>query len=138
MGNPCYICNDVIYLLRIENEEKSHYVYIKHLSRLMNFNRHYSHVDGSWCPYCEKHQGDEIMSDHIKKCFKLQFNDGALLKLPAEGQYMKFENHKNKLERPFIIYADTESTLVPTNDENKVQKHVINSCCCYFDCSKDE
>jgi hypothetical protein len=41
VGNPCYICNDVIYLLRIENEEKSHYVYIKHLSRLMNFN-HYS------------------------------------------------------------------------------------------------
>ena len=38
MGNIEYIKNDVIYLLRIEDEEESHYVYIKHISRLLNLN----------------------------------------------------------------------------------------------------
>ena len=42
---------------------------------------------------------------------------------------MKFKNYKNKLERPFIVYADTECTLVKTNDPNKIHEHVVNSCC---------
>ena len=110
VGNPDYIMNDNINLLRIEDEDKSHYIYIKHLSRLINLNAHKSH-HGCWCPYCEKPQPEENIKDHIGKCYKLQFNDGALLKLPEKDTYMKFENHKNKLVRPFIIYADTESTL---------------------------
>ena len=36
LGNCDYILNDVVYLLRMENEEKIHYVHIKHLSRFMN------------------------------------------------------------------------------------------------------
>jgi hypothetical protein len=72
------------------------------------------------------------MSDHIKQCYKLQFNDGSLLKLPDANTYMKFEKHKNKLTRPFIVYADCESTLLPTNHKNKINKHKINSCCCFL------
>ena len=48
---------------------------------------------------------------------------------------MKFKNYKNKLERPFIVYADTECTLVKNNDPNKIHKHVVNSCCFYFVCT---
>ena len=72
------------------------------------------------------------MSDHIKQFYKLQFNDGSLLKLPDKNSYMKFENHKNKLTRPFIVYADCESTLLPTDHKNKINKHKINSCCRFF------
>ena len=50
---------------------------------------------------------------------------------------MEFENHKNKLDRPFIIYADTESTLKETDDDKKVHEHIINSCCVYFVCTFD-
>ena len=50
---------------------------------------------------------------------------------------MKFENHKNKLERPFIIYADTEATLKKTDDDKKIHKHIINSCCFCFVCTFD-
>jgi len=50
---------------------------------------------------------------------------------------MKFENHKNKLTRPFIVYADCESTLIPNDHKNKINKHKINSCCCYFVCTFD-
>ncbi len=30
-GNPVYFSKDHVYLLRVENEETSHYIYIKHL-----------------------------------------------------------------------------------------------------------
>ena len=50
---------------------------------------------------------------------------------------MKFENHKNKLERPFIIYADTEATLKKTNDDKKIHEHIVNSCCFYLVCTFD-
>ena len=50
---------------------------------------------------------------------------------------MKFKNHKNKLERPFIVYADTECTLEKTTDKHKIHKHVVNSCCFYFVCTYD-
>ena len=38
VGNIDYIENEVIYLLRIEDKNQSHYVYIKHIERLLNFN----------------------------------------------------------------------------------------------------
>ena len=43
-------------------------------------------------------------------CYKF-CKEGSLLKLPEPGSTIKFTNHKNKLERPFIVYADTECTL---------------------------
>ena len=136
LGNPDYFTNHVMYLLRLDVEDKSHYIYIKHLERFFNLNRIVSHKDEHYCPYCEK-QCDDNMSDHIKKCYKLQFNDGALLKLPPPNSYMQFENHKNKLTRPFIVYADCESTLIPNDHKNKINKHKVNSCCCYFVCTFD-
>ena len=48
--------------------------------------------------------------------------EGALIKLPPIGEdeaipIMKFTSHKNKLERPYIVYADTEALSEPFNDE---------------------
>ena len=54
LGNPDYFTNDVMYLLRIDKDEKSHYIYIKHLQRFFNLNRIVSNKDKSYCPYCEK------------------------------------------------------------------------------------
>ena len=55
---------------------------------------------------------------------------------------MKFKNHKNKLERPYIVYADCESTLEKLNSNlgdntQLLHKHNINSCCYYFVCTYD-
>ena len=41
------------------------------------------------------------------------------------------------LERPFIVYADTECSLIKTDDPNKVARHVVNSACFYFVCTYD-
>ena len=49
-----YLLNDCIYLLRIEDEEQSHYVYIKHIDRLVNLHHHLVDKDKRFCPICEK------------------------------------------------------------------------------------
>ena len=76
-------------------------------------------------------------SKHISMCYKF-CKEGSLLKLPEPGSTMKFKNHKNKLERPFIVYADTECTLEKVyGNKNIIHKHVVNSCCYYFVCTYD-
>ena len=63
---------------------------------------------------------------------------------------MTFTNHKNKLERPYIVYADIEATLTPYKHERKgnakgeivtngekVALHKANSACLYIVCTYD-
>ena len=66
---------------------------------------------------------------------------------------MKFTNHKNKRMRPYVVYADTECSLIPSDDDSlgrnpsehgvrhdrsKLATHVPNSACVYFVCNYDE
>ena len=39
-GDAKYILNDLIYLLRIEHDSHSYYIYIKHIDRLFNLHDH--------------------------------------------------------------------------------------------------
>ena len=143
-GDIDYIKNDIIYLLRIEHEDQSHYVYIKHIQRLLNLNS-YTKPDKhkEFCPYCNKNVcADDFFNNHLKDCYKRASGEGSLIKLPEQGSTMKFKNHKNKLERPYIVYADCESTLekLDVNSDKKSQllhKHTVNSCCFYFVCTFD-
>ena len=52
-GNKEYLLNDT-FLLRIENEEKAHYIYIKHIAKLFNKYNHVSGANKIMCPYGEK------------------------------------------------------------------------------------
>ena len=129
--------SDRIYLLRFENEEQSNYVYIKHIGRLFHIHTHSHDTGKEFCPYCHGHVDTQEFRKHLSDCNKRCEIAGSLLKLPTEGSVMKFKNFKNKLQRPFIVYADTECTLVKTNDPNKIHEHVVNSCCFHFVCSYD-
>ena len=51
---------------------------------------------------------------------------------------MNFKNYKNKMERPFIVFADTECSLVPTGLDDKVAFRQPNSACFYFHCTFDD
>ena len=59
------------------------------------------------------------------------------LELPGEGANMKFKIFKNQLERPFIVYADFECSLIPTDMADKIARHEHNSAMCYFVCTFD-
>ena len=146
MGNIHFIKNDIVYLLRIESEDgsNSHYVYIKHIQRLLNLKCYIDGHANKFCPYCHKNVREEdFHTKHIRDCYKRACGDGSLLKLPEEGKTMKFKNYKNMLERPFIVYCDTESTLEKLQEvsedkkSEKIHKHVTNSCCYYFVCNFD-
>ena len=64
-GNPDYILNDVIYLLRVENDDNAHYIYIKHLERLFNTHK-CSQVKGTKLfPLCEKNINEQKNIIHI-------------------------------------------------------------------------
>jgi len=136
-GNHNYVCNDLIYLLRIENKLTSHYVYIKHISRLLNLTTHIEDKDKRYCPYCNTKVQCHKFDNHIATCYKIQ-KEGSILKLPPPGSFMSFKNHKNQIKRPFIVYADCECRLDKTTDPNKIQEHNVNSCCYYFVTSFDD
>ena len=59
------------------------------------------------------------------------------VELPKENSTVIFKNFKNMLERPFVVYADFESSLIPTGLKDKTHKHVPNSASCYFVCTLD-
>ena len=42
--------------------------------------------------------------------------DNRVVKLPEAGSTMKFNNHQNKIERPFAVYADCEAALKRLNE----------------------
>jgi hypothetical protein len=103
--------------------------YIKHIDRLLNIHKLTCHKDKAFRPICKKpvvvkpEDDDEIGVDtfglHLSKCYKYS-KDSTLLKLPEEGSTMEFKNHRNMIERPYIAYADLESTLCKTCDESNM------------------
>ena len=99
-GNVDYYNKDLIYLLRIQNEENSHFVYIKHISRLLNLSTNKGDDNKRFCPFCESKFDLEKFDKHISSCYTVS-KDGSILTMPPEGSKMKFKNYKNMLERPF-------------------------------------
>ena len=47
--------------------------------------------------------------------------------MPKKGEYVKFKNCERKIKSPFIVYADSESTLVPEDNGKQNSKE------CYTD-----
>ena len=79
---------------------------------------------------------DEFRSP-ISKRYNFDTNS-TLNKLPLpDNAKMQFKSHKNKLRRPYIIYADTECSLVPTGLKDKTRKYIPNSPCFYIVCYHD-
>ena len=138
LGTIGYVGNDNINLLLIKDEDDNgHYVYIKKLEHLIHTCKTGYYKDRMYCPYCRKTiPATEIYEEHLmSKHFDCHNN--CNLELPAEGTTMKFKNYKNMLERPFIVYADFECSLIPTDMADKIAKHEPNSAAAYFVCTFD-
>ena len=112
----------------------------------MNLSNHTGDKDKKYCPYCQKLYAFEKFNNHIKTCFNDNLENN-IVQLPKKGSTMKFKNFKNMLERPFVVYADCESTLKKIKQNVKeddnvittklINKHIVNSCCYYFVCTFD-
>ena len=100
---------DVLNLLLIERDGKSHYVLIKDFSRLM-FNKTKDRNKKHFCERCfQNFSSDKVLMCHKKDCIIV--NGGQATKMPKEGTFACFKNHNNRLQAPFVIYADFESIL---------------------------
>ncbi len=101
-------------LSRLEEEDESHYVYIKDIHKLLQLSSRDRDRTRGYCPYCNNLFAHEKLNEHISSCYKLNF-DERIASLPEPGSIMKFKNYRNKLERPFAIYSDCEAALKKLN-----------------------
>jgi hypothetical protein len=134
-GNFNYLLDECIYLLRVEEGDNSHYIYIKHIERLLNLHHYLKDKDSRFCPMCNGTVKLNEYESHISLCYKITLDttaDKTIITLQKPGSYMKFKNYKNKLIRPYIVYLDFECTLKPEDDEYKHTRHIANSACYYF------
>ena len=151
LGTIPYVKNDNINLLLVKDErpkgapaagaavenENGHYLYIKKIESLLHTDRNEHYKDRAYCPYLRTViKKDEIFEEHLMRKH-YDCHNNCNLSLPKEGTTMKFKNFKNMLERPFIVYADFECSLIPTDMSDKIAKHEPNSASAYFVCTFD-
>ena len=118
----------------------------KNSGRLLNLHHYLEDKDTTYCPICRGSIKLKELDKHSSNCKKLSMStlgDSTIVTLPEIRNgivpVMKFTNHKNKLVCPHIVYADTECSLIPSDDDpNKLATHVPNSACIYFVCNYDE
>ena len=118
----------VLNVLLISNEEKSHYVFIKDFNRLMYSKT--KHKDRKhFCMSClQNFTTKEILNNHRERC--LLINDTQAVKY--ETGVIKFKNYGKQIPMTFKIYADTECFLKRTKIKEgehtiKYQEHQPNS-----------
>ena len=118
----------VLNVLLISNEEKSHCAFIKDFKRLM-----YSKTENKdrkhFCMSClHNFTNKEILNNHRERC--LLINDTQAVKY--ETGTFKFKNFSKKIPIPFKIYPDSEGLLKRVNInkggyKKLYQKHIPNS-----------
>ena len=129
---PLYVSKksnkQVLKVLLISNEEKSHYVFIKNFNRLMYSKTKYQHKK-HFCMYClQNFSTEEILNSHRERF--LLINETQAVKY--ETGTTKFKNFDKQIPIPFKIYVDSECLLkrVGINEGGYTklyQKHIPNS-----------
>ena len=98
---------DSIDLLLLNNDDKSHYVYIKDFGRLM-FHKTKNKNKKWFCKSClQCFSSENVLIKHKEIC--LNINSKQSVKL--EKGIIKFENYFKQIPVPFKIYADFECNL---------------------------
>ena len=67
----------------------------------------------------------EILKSYAKNCFNI--NGKQRIIIPKKGEYVKFKHYERKIKKPFKIYADCKSILVPEDNGKKIEKRFIET-----------
>jgi len=106
-------CKRVVDLLLISDGEKQHYCVIKSLSRLLA-----SQVSNTkWKRYfCRRCLNSYDSEDKLKQHQEYRNNHEAVkIDLPKPGSILGFKNYNRLMRHPFVVYADFESFIKPTD-----------------------
>lgn len=128
-----------INLLLFSEEQKSHYVLIKNLSRLLSSTINKHKEKKHFCLNCfNAFRTKESLKEHKYYCNN---NDPDNIVMPEKGASIQFKNYQREMKVPFVVYADFESILKPIhtcepNPEesftNIYQKHIPIGFCYYI------
>ena len=106
---------EVVNLLLVRGEGKSHYVLINNLSRLFSSKIKNNHTKFH-CPHClvKCYDTMEKLNTHIEKCLEIDEVDrvkiDVICECPEEGKNtLKFINSGRAFKHPFHVIADFES-----------------------------
>ncbi len=138
-GNGLNCRSGMIHLLLITNDDvEGHYIYIKKLDRMLHTTTTTYYKYRKCCPFCNTTVKccDQTFEEHLLTKHYSTTNN-CNLEMPEEGPSMRFKNYKDTMERPFMVYADWECSLLKTHEEGKTHRHKANSCGFYFLCTFD-
>ena len=117
-GKSPYICgkggnyNRIVNLMIIEDGDKRHYVAIKSLGRLLSKLNSKHNPSQHFCTNCL--QGfSELRSrdEHYAYC---RSNQAVGIEMPTKCPIVEYSNGQHQFKVPFVMYADFESILEPT------------------------
>ena len=107
---PIYVSDqtfeDSMDLLLLIDDDKSHYVDIKHFDRFM-FHKTKNKNKKRFCSCLQCFSSENVLIKHKENC--LSINGKQSVKL--EKEIIKFENYFKQIAVPFKIYADFECNL---------------------------
>lgn len=126
---------------------KTHYCYIKNLSKLVRMQCTKSKNKIWLCDRCLHYFYSELkLNNHTINCIKQNI---CKITMPEKNksEHLSFKNFQKKMDVPFVIYADIESLLLPLSDCNSTniknnpkgayQRHVAYCIGYYFHCRHD-
>ena len=109
----------------------NHYAWIRDFDKMMG-DITQGHYKKLFCKKCFSHfRTIPVLESHMKNCQPYgQFHQ--VIKMPAKGSVVHFENIQNMLSVPYVIYADFESILAPCEKSKGahtrlIQKHLPRS-----------
>ena len=117
----------------IQDDEKSHYLWIKNLNKLLNSKNNKQMFRCERCLI--RFTRDDLLQSHLVECRGI--NEQAVkIQMPTvSNRIIKFVNHKNQLKCPWVIYANFESIIkkidapVLSTDKSFTQKTRIQEAC---------
>ena len=101
--------NKPINLLLLTEEDKSHYVWVKNLSRLL-YDQNKAKTKKHFCVRClQGFTKEELLQKHEEACVNEQ---PIRIEMPKQNK-IKFINYQKQMKVPYVIYADFESIIEP-------------------------
>lgn len=116
---------------------KYHYVWIKSMSRLLSSQLSKANIKSYHCERClQIFYNEKRLEVHENDCKNM---NSCRINLPdSKNNILKFEDYKKSEKVPFVIYADFECLLEPTENANNFQLHEAYSIGYYMKCSFDD
>ena len=138
-----YICRKSKYndrknvnLLLITDEKKRHYTAVKSLSRLLRSSNSKHEHEQHFCLNClQGFHSEESRDKHYEYC---KDNKMVKVEMPKRDLFTKLHDGQNQFKVPFIIDADFEAILKPTDESSpnpdapytkETNQHIPSSFC---------